>query len=131
MFVTRAANLVPDLNTRIGWHMEFPAQLADVGDAHGVNLAVADIDPTAGVVLESFVSEAGLGDCLENLAGVGPEQPDSGVGLGNVLHGHVRRGITLHPVKVLRERTLADEHPVPVLGHARHRQVPFDTPRSG
>ena len=121
------AQRVPDGEAVLIAHMQFPALLADIGDAEGIDILAGDPDRLDGGEGEVARRQAGrvLDDLLQRRAGVRPPDADGDVFLGHVGDGDVEALVLGHPahvVEIARAGIGAVDHAAAV-GHADDGEV--------
>ena len=106
----------------------FPAQLAGVGDAEGIDRHVPQRDSLGGVVREGFVRNVLFDDCLHHLPRMRPpkSKPSQAGRKIDQVHGSVGRRMLPQPGQVVRQESPAGEDPEAILRSAYQRQVALD-----
>ena len=120
---------VEDACGRLGGGIELPAQLADVGNPRSADLAVADLDFPGCTERESAVGQIPVRQSLQQVAGLGPHDPEDGQGFGNVgeLGVQAFRDMAGQPVEVADLGRRSGDDQVAVLGLAGDGEVGLDS----
>ncbi len=125
----RLLDQVEDVLHELGRDIQLPPQLAHIGDAEGVRLAVADLDLLRRAEGERVVGKIGGADLLQQLARARPHDRQHAEARGHV-HGddtRIGRQIVLDPGQVAHLAGRGGHRHKAVLGQARDGQIRFDT----
>src|SRR3712207_1230738 len=101
---SRPVEYVPEAQAQVGGGIEFPAELADVGDPERHDGYLADVDAPCLKEPERLIGEVVGTQALHKLAGLWPPDPNAAGAAGDVpdLHRAVIGQRTLHPLDVPR-----------------------------